>query len=141
MKLASQEVSGEKKRRLRIMPGVSCCDEVFLRNAKLRSLNGLTYQAREESNLMQLLRALHIYRLHKQVIHILSDVPLCTEIANNIILESCLQNYALSYTQFKHMHCQAIRLYFSILWLMLRQHIHIISKISTNSKQETIYLL
>lgn len=71
MKLASQEVSGGKNRRLRIVSGAWCCDEVFLRNAKLRSLNELTYQARKEFNLMQFLRALHIHRLHKQVIHIL----------------------------------------------------------------------
>lgn len=36
-------------------------------------------QAREEFNLMQLLRALHIHRLHKQVVHILRDVPLSTD--------------------------------------------------------------
>lgn len=71
MKLASQEESRVKRKRLRIMSGVLCCDEIFPRNAKLQSLNELTYQAREESNLMQLLRALHIYRLHKQVIYIL----------------------------------------------------------------------
>lgn len=71
MNLASQEVSGEKKSWMRIKPAVLCYDEVRLRNTKLRSLNELTYQAREESNLMQLLRALHIYMLHKQVIHIL----------------------------------------------------------------------
>ncbi len=59
------------KGNLRIVCGVSCCDEVFLRNAKLRRLNELTYQAREEFNLMQLLGGLHIYRLHKQVIHTL----------------------------------------------------------------------
>lgn len=54
-------------------------DEVLLRNAKLRSLNELTYQAREEFNLMQLLRALHIHRLHKQAAHILRDAPLSTD--------------------------------------------------------------
>lgn len=54
-----------------LLSGELRCDEVFPKNAKLQRLNELTYQASEESNLMQLLRALHICRLHKQVIHTL----------------------------------------------------------------------
>lgn len=73
-KFAWQTFSAESKSQLRTMSSGS---EVFLRNAKLRSLNELTYWEGGGSNLIQLLRALHIYRLHKQTIHKLWDVPLC----------------------------------------------------------------
>lgn len=66
----------KKKRRLRITSGASCCDEVFLRNAKLRSFNELTYQAGEESNLMQLFTS----RGYTNKSHnILNGVPLSTD--------------------------------------------------------------
>lgn len=88
MKVALQEVSRLKKRKEKATEiQVWLCDEAFLGSAELSRLNELAYQVREESNSMQLLRALHIYRLHKQAMHILQDVPLSKEITNNIILK------------------------------------------------------
>lgn len=104
MKLSLQQVLGEEKKEKRkeeFTSAVLLFDEAFLfiffsANAKPSSLNELACEAREELNLTQLLRALHIYRLWRQVMHILLDVPLSTEITNNIILQSYSHMYFLS---------------------------------------------